>query len=684
MAPLQLYSSALITCPTKSVIRKNFKENIPAYITSFPKAESQWSPCFQVLEGHTSYVNSVAFSHDSKLLASGSQGHVIRIWEVDTGKHIRTLEGHHGPVTCVTFSHDSALLASAAHDGTIRLWSTYTGDHIKTFESGLNDFDSVQFLSDSKIIGAGPIAARIHVWSIETGEALDSLEGHTSWVTSLAVSNEGRMIASGSQDGSIRIWSADTGKHLQTLEAHTTCVTSVTFSPSSNHLLSASYDHSFRVWKLYGGQYQQIHHKEEQTAIMSIACSPDFEFVAYAMGKIIRLRSLQLNHEGLILSGHSKTSTSVVFSRDSRFIASGAEDNSVRIWSTNLVEWAKHGCKNDPSKDWNPSNRSNVRIAPDSKTIATTSGSRIDLLSFDTKKPYHKLEGHEDMILSLTFSPNSKLLATCSLDRTVRIWSCGTGTCLYTLQLNGRPSVAAFAADSTHLAVGVRQRIQVWGLESRTCRDIDIGRFHSISALAFSHDMNLLASASNHIVFGAVQIWQLSPLKRGVEPENGIDNTLVAFSHDSNFITSFSPFPEYLIRVWDVRTGTLLQEIKLSCKIFDLSFDRKMKALRTSHGPVSLYRTLQASDQNNVPPSVPKENTVHFGDAYSLSEDCSWIQYGGENILWLPYEYRPEITDRFSSPFSHEVRGSTVVLGWNSGDIGIFEFNTALYKSSLE
>jgi WD40 repeat protein len=76
----------------------------------------------RTLVGHTSAVNSVAFSPDGKLLASGSDDNTIKLWDVATGQEVRTFEGHTDWVTSVAFSPDGKLLASGSWDNTIKLW----------------------------------------------------------------------------------------------------------------------------------------------------------------------------------------------------------------------------------------------------------------------------------------------------------------------------------------------------------------------------------------------------------------------------------------------------------------------------------------------------------------------------------------------------------------------------------
>ncbi|CCI03622.1 hypothetical protein MICAC_4770001 [Microcystis aeruginosa PCC 9443] len=79
------------------------------------------------LEEHDGSVWSVNFSPDGKTLVSGSVDKTIKLWNVETGKEIRTLKGHDGYVWSVNFSPDGKTLVSGSGDKTIKLWSKETG-----------------------------------------------------------------------------------------------------------------------------------------------------------------------------------------------------------------------------------------------------------------------------------------------------------------------------------------------------------------------------------------------------------------------------------------------------------------------------------------------------------------------------------------------------------------------------
>ncbi|KAL4778102.1 hypothetical protein BJX76DRAFT_162903 [Aspergillus varians] len=103
--PLQLYCSGLAFSPMCSVTRKLFQKS-QRRLHILPQVESSWSAELQTLEGHSDGVQSVVFSADGQMLASGSDDHTIKLWDTKTGSEIRTLEGHSSWVQSVVFSAD--------------------------------------------------------------------------------------------------------------------------------------------------------------------------------------------------------------------------------------------------------------------------------------------------------------------------------------------------------------------------------------------------------------------------------------------------------------------------------------------------------------------------------------------------------------------------------------------------
>jgi WD40 repeat protein len=171
------------------------------------------------LAGHEGIVESLAFSPDGQVLASGSWDTTVRLWRTATGGPIGPpLEGHTDIVTCLAFSPDGGTLASGGADLTIRLWDT------------------------SATLSASP----------ETGQPIGPpLTGHTDIVMSVAFHPDGVTLASGGYDGTVRLWDTDTGNPIGSpLTGHNGAVTVVAFSPDGKTLTSGREDTTIALWDL--------------------------------------------------------------------------------------------------------------------------------------------------------------------------------------------------------------------------------------------------------------------------------------------------------------------------------------------------------------------------------------------------------------------------------------------------
>jgi WD40 repeat protein len=127
---MRLYScSVRLTALQGSIFRKEE----PKWITIKPAMTDKWNTCLQTLEGHSGWVKSVAFSHDSARLASASGDMTARIC---SGECLQTLKGHSGWIWSVAFSRGSARLASASDDMTARIWDASSGECLQTLQIG--------------------------------------------------------------------------------------------------------------------------------------------------------------------------------------------------------------------------------------------------------------------------------------------------------------------------------------------------------------------------------------------------------------------------------------------------------------------------------------------------------------------------------------------------------------------
>ena len=108
-----------------------------------------------VQTGHSRSITSVAFSPDGRLAVSGSDDSTLKLWEVFTGREVRTFQGITANVTAVAFSPDGSLVLSGHNDGTLAFWEVSTGQKIRKIEGHATWIHSVAFSPDGALLATG-------------------------------------------------------------------------------------------------------------------------------------------------------------------------------------------------------------------------------------------------------------------------------------------------------------------------------------------------------------------------------------------------------------------------------------------------------------------------------------------------------------------------------------------------
>jgi WD40 repeat protein len=291
----------------------------------------------KMLEGHTYYATSVAYSPDGNSVVSGSLDKSVRLWQAQgEGSEGRYLDGHSGSVFSVAFSPNGNLIASGSHDKTVRLWNVRDGSTTKIFEGHEGSIYGVAFAPDGRWVVSGSADKTIKVWDVKSGKLLATLSGHRDSVTSLSFSLDGRWLASGSKDTTVKLWDMAKGTELGYFEGHDAGVCSVAISPDGRRLLSGSMDKTAKLWDMASGEYIK-NLRGNMDWVLGVAFSPDGNTIAIASDNV-RLWDTRKAIELKTITGHYSLVNCVTFSPDGQTLATASDDKTVRVWSAYRID----------------------------------------------------------------------------------------------------------------------------------------------------------------------------------------------------------------------------------------------------------------------------------------------------------------------------------------------------------
>ncbi|KAH7327561.1 vegetative incompatibility protein HET-E-1 [Rhexocercosporidium sp. MPI-PUGE-AT-0058] len=727
-SPLQIYCSAIVFAPEQSVVRRTFRNQIPAGISLLPQVDFDWNACLLTLERHDRGITSVTFSHDSTMLASASLDHTIKLWDAITGSCVATLEGHSRSVNSVAFSHDSAMLVSASHDRTIKLWDVATGNCVATLEGhtgkrwceGVN---SVAFSDDSTLLTSASNDDTIKIWDVATGVCVATLEGHDRNINSVAFSHNSAMLTSGSDDETIKLWNVATWLCVATLKGHNSCVTSVTFSHESTMLASASYDRTIKLWDVatrtcvatlegHGWWVNSVAFSHDSTMLVSasrdetiklwdvtrVTCMATFKghsgmatdgevtsavfsynstmLASASMDKTIKLWDITIDGSTAMFDGHDGAVSTLVLSHDSTILASAGADRIIRLWDV-----ARGTCR--VAFECDDHYVSSVAFSHDSTTLASASKDVINL--WDVKTGYHKADfWHEGYCHQILFSHDSKILASMSDDHTIKLWHLETGDCSATLDcysggMRHGVVLAKFSHDSKLLVSASDGSIKLWDVATGECTATLEGHNYIVNSVAFSPDSTSLASASDNTYdedasSEIITMWEVATRTRTATFKGHSGGVYsVVFSGDSTMLASVSE--DGTIKLWDIEMIACITTIAADTYIAHLTVDATSSSLHTDIGTFTLGNLLSPSPPSpisSMPAVAPTTAPLYLSrrvcrQGIGLSEDCTWVMWDEHKVLWLPPAYRRlrSVVTTFTIAISSS-SGRVILVGFSS------------------
>jgi WD40 repeat protein len=321
-----------------------------------------------VLGGHLAPLTAAAFSPDGRFVLTGSQDMTARLWDVSTGKLVSVLRGHKGALQSVAFSPDGELMLTAGADEKARVWGASMGQGLSEHVTAPKRTQVLSITRSDNADGAGGPKAGEKIYSLDgrylltvagdymlevsdaaTGRRLASRRVHEARANGVSFSRDGKFIITVSSDFTAQVWGWASDRPPVQL-VHDGPVEHVVLSPDGRHVatVSSSDYGPAQVWELPPPGGPEVLKESKHLGVdgayatRDMAFSPDGGLLVTASSREdpslppdVVARVWDWRTETLALpplQGHSAPVVSVAFSPDGRFILTGSEDSTARLW----------------------------------------------------------------------------------------------------------------------------------------------------------------------------------------------------------------------------------------------------------------------------------------------------------------------------------------------------------------
>ncbi|WP_372368674.1 protein kinase [Candidatus Uabimicrobium sp. HlEnr_7] len=448
--------------------------------------------------GHKKDITCLTFDRTSNFICSGDKNKKILVWTLTNSQPKYTLKKHSAQITNIHYSRKQDYIYSISSDRSLRLWNLRSGKLVRSFDKHSTEVTAMAFSKDETLL-ASIAGKNVYLWDAQSGQKLAQLTGHKSWVKDIAFSTDNKYLISSSSDKTVKLWSVRSKRNVATLEGHNDQVLSV--RQIQNSIVSISRKETI-AWNTTTQKPSYINYTGHTSPVNSIVISNDGKWlISGSDDKTIRLWSLKTRKVVTVLAGHNSSILKVAISPQGQFIASGSSDKTIRIWN------------------------------------------------MGKNKAIFVLFGHKEPVTFVKFHPQGRSIVSASQDRTTRLWNIVTGQEIRTFKEDqALVNDICFSPDGNTIGIAYKTKPAVLLNLGTEVPLAYIDRENkSTRGITYSKDGKFVASATNSIV----RLWR-APHNKHVAFFGDHSSKVNSVSYSPNAQHFVSSSDDKTVKVWNV------------------------------------------------------------------------------------------------------------------------------------
>ncbi|MBD2728807.1 WD40 repeat domain-containing protein [Nostoc sp. FACHB-892] len=567
------------------------------------------------LEGHSATVNTISFSPNSKLIASGSDDKTIRLWKSDGSAAISKPIEQKVSVTSLSFSPDSQRFASGTQNGIVRLWNI-NGELIKEFTNFQAKKINTTTSFDSKKITSGSGNTSQQQQNIEI-KSSTNLQDKERSITSVTFSQDGQTIATVSEDKSIKIWKIN-GTLLHNLEGYSSRTRSMSLSPNGQSIVILDDDNTVKFLQQNGKLINTI--QGRGSSLIKMDFSHNREILAirninYGKNKI-HLWKTDGAFFSIIQANKNENIKNIVFSSDNKAIAVQFK-NYIQVWRFDGTLFQTIDTSNNISRQ-KDEDLFNIVFSSDNQTIGLEYQSYIQVF-----KRNGVLIQTIDALDSIR-TVDSQIVVTFSTENRLRFWHNGKLIRAIPIKKESNNNDKLFSDGKNLAIIKGENEVELWTTDSKPSKkSLNLRQHLSINRIS---NINFIPNSDILAIEGDNDVVKLWKIQKGEEATKLLDTfkvdpikrhsnqiTSVSISPDGNIIASASK--DKTVKLWQ-RNGQLIKTITSHKEIVNsvtFSSDIKTIASASDDQTIKLWKYDGSPIQTKTPLEHPaKVNRVIF------------------------------------------------------------------------